>query len=129
MQRINISQSYRDVLTEHAKNEEPNESCAMLFGRDGVVSEVFLTENITKSQSSFEISSEQLIQGYDTAKERGVDVVGIFHSHPNSEAYPSDTDRQFMRGNPVAWIIYSGINRDLRAYFLESEIVEIPIEG
>jgi len=55
-------------------------------------------------------------------------VIGIFHSHPNSDAYPSNTDEKFMKSNPVVWIIYSGINKDFKAYFLESDIVEIEIE-
>ncbi len=69
-----------------------------------------------------------MIEGYKIAEEKKVDVIGIFHSHPNSEAYPSNTDKKFMQSNPVAWLIYSGANRDFRAYFLESEIKEIPIE-
>jgi len=33
-----------------------------------------------------------------------------------------------MQSNPVAWVIYSGINKNFRAYVLESDIIEIPIE-
>lgn len=54
-------------------------------------------------------------------------VVAIFHSHPNSEAYPSETDKKFMQSNPVVWIIYSGVTRDFKAYFLESEIIQVAI--
>ena len=33
-----------------------------------------------------------------------------------------------MQSNPVAWIIYSGINKNFKAYILESDSIEIPIE-
>ncbi len=122
-----MSSSDKKILTEHAENEKPNESCAILFGRGDVVSEVFLTKNIEESPVNFTISNEQLIEGYKIAEERNVDVIGIFHSHPNSEAYPSNTDKKFMQSNPVAWVIYSGADKDLRAYVLESEIKEIPV--
>ena len=69
-----------------------------------------------------------MIQGYKIAEEKKVEVIGIFHSHPNSDAYPSNTDKKFMQSNPVAWIIYSGVNQDFRAFLLESDIIEIPIE-
>ena len=128
MQKIILSKSDKKILTEHAENEKPNESCAILFGKDDTVSEVFLTKNIEESPVNFTISNEQLIEGYKIAEEKKIDVVGIFHSHPNSEAYPSNTDKKFMQSNPVAWIIYSGANKDFRAYLLESEIKEIPIE-
>lgn len=129
MQKIILSQSDKKILTEHAENEKPNESCAILFGNDDLVSEVFLTKNIEESPVNFTISNEQLIEGYKIAEEKRVEVIGIFHSHPNSDAYPSNTDKKFMQTNPVAWIIYSGINKDFKAYILESNIIEIPIEG
>ncbi|RMW38439.1 MAG: M67 family peptidase [Nitrosopumilus sp.] len=128
MQKIILSISDKKILTEHAENEKPNESCAILFGKENTVSDIFLTKNIEESPVNFTISNEQLIQGYKIAEEKKVDVIGIFHSHPNSEAYPSNTDKKFMQSNPVAWVIYSGANRDFRAYLLESEIKEIPIE-
>lgn len=128
MQKIILSSSDKKILAEHAENEKPNESCAILFGKGDTVSEVFLTENMEDSPVNFTISNEQLIEGYRIAEEKNVDVIGIFHSHPSSEAYPSNTDKKFMQSNPVAWIIYSGATRDFRAYLLESEIIEIPIE-
>jgi len=128
LQKIILSQSDKKILTEHAENEEPNESCAILFGKDSLVSEVFLTKNIEESPVNFTISNEQLIEGYKIAEEKRIEVIGVFHSHPNSDAYPSNTDKKFMQSNPVAWIIYSGINKNFKAYFLESDITEIPIE-
>lgn len=128
LQKIILSIADKKILTQHAENEKPNESCAILFGKENTVSEVFLTKNIEESPVNFTISNEQLIEGYKIAEEKKVEVIGIFHSHPNSEAYPSNTDKKFMQSNPVAWVIYSGANKDFRAYILESEIREIPIE-
>ena len=128
MQKIILSQSDKKILTEHAENEKPNESCAILFGKDDLVSEVFLTKNIDESSVNFTISNEQLIEGYKIAEEKKVEVIGIFHSHPNSDTYPSNTDKKFMRSNPVVWIIYSGINKDFKAYILESDMIEVTIE-
>ncbi len=128
LQKIILPQTIKKILTQHAESENPNESCAILYGNGNIVSDVFLTNNIEQSPVNFTISNEQLIEGYKIAEERKMDVVGIFHSHPNSEAYPSNTDKKFMHSNPVAWIIYSGINQDFKAYVLESDILEIPIQ-
>ena len=128
LQKIILSQSDKKILIEHAENEKPNESCAILFGKDNLVSEVFLTKNIEESSVNFTISNEQLIEGYNIAEGKKVEVIAIFHSHHNSDAYPSNTDKKFMHSNPVVWIIYSGINKDFKAYFLESDIIQIPIE-
>ncbi|MDH3779334.1 MAG: M67 family metallopeptidase [Nitrosopumilus sp.] len=127
MQGIILSQSDKKTLSEYSENHKPYESCALLFGKDNQVSDLFLTENIEKSPVNFTISNEQLIEGYKIAEEKRVDVIGIFHSHPNSDAFPSNTDKKFMQSNPVVWIIYSGINKNFKAFFLESNIIEIPI--
>ena len=127
MQKIKLSESDKKILSEYSENQKPNESCALLFGKDSQVSDLFLTENIEKSPVNFTISNKQLIEGYKIAEEKKIDVIGIFHSHPNSDAFPSNTDKKFMQSNPVAWIIYSGINKNFKAFLLESNIIEIPI--
>lgn len=128
LQKIKLSQSDKEVLSEYSENQKPNEACAILFGKNDQVLDLFLTENIEKSPVNFTISNEQLIEGYRIAEEKKMDVVGIFHSHPDSDAYPSNTDKKFMQSNPVAWIIYSGVNKNFRAYLFESDIIEISIE-
>ena len=132
MEFIVLAQKEKNKLVTHAISEQPNESCAMLFGKkvgdNWNVKEVFLTQNIDDSQTNFTISPEELLKGYQIAEKNQLEVVGIFHSHPNSDAIPSNTDKKFMQNNPVPWIIFSGVNNDLKAYLLDSDVIEIPIK-
>ena len=128
MQKIILKQSDKKLLAQYSENQKPNEACAILFGKDNQVLDIFLTENIEESPLNFTISNEQLIEGYNIAEQKKMEVIGIFHSHPNSDAFPSSTDKKFMQSNPVVWIIYSGINKNFRAFILESDSVEIQIE-
>ena len=128
MQKIILKQSDKKILAQYSENQKPNEACAILFGKEDKVLDIFLTDNIEESPVNFTISNEQLIEAYKIAEDQNVEIVGIFHSHPNSEAFPSNTDKKFMQSNPVAWIIYSGINKNFKAYILESDSIEIPIE-
>jgi proteasome lid subunit RPN8/RPN11 len=128
LQEIILSQTDKKILSEYSENQKPNESCAILFGKNNQVLDLFLTENIEESPVNFTISNKQLIEGYKVAEEKKMEVVGIFHSHPDSDAYPSNTDKKFMQSNPVVWIIYSGINKNFKAFLLESDIVEITIK-
>ena len=129
---IILSKIQIDILSGHSKENSPNESCAILFGStlDGAVTvkEVFLTKNIENSPVNFTISPDELILAYSTAEKKGLDVSGIFHSHPGSIAYPSDTDKRYMQTNPVPWVIYSNINNDFRAYIYNSDIVPVPVK-
>jgi len=128
LQKIKLSQSDKKVLSEYSENQKPNESCAILFGKNDQVLDLFLTENIEESPVNFTISNDQLIEAYKIAEKKQQEIIGIFHSHPKSDAFPSNTDIKFMQSNPVSWIIYSGINKNFRAFILESNITEIPIE-
>ncbi len=129
--KLVLTEAQQQLLSKEAKEKKPNESCALLFGKKEneklSVSEVFIAENVDGSPVNFTISNEQLIQGYQMAEEKGLEVIGIFHSHPNSEPYPSSTDKKFMEINPVSWVIFSNITNGFKAYFFESEIKEIPI--
>ena len=128
MQKIILKQSDKKILAQYSENQKPNEACAILFGKEDEVLDIFFTDNIEESPINFTISNEQLIEAYKIAEDQNVEIVGIFHSHPNSEAFPSNTDKKFMQSNPVAWIIYSGINKNFKAFILESDSIEIPIE-
>ena len=128
MDKIIITDLQKEILSKHAKKEEPNESCALLFGEDNFVREIFITKNIAKSPISFTISNEELIRAYRIAEEKKYEVIGVFHSHPDSKPIPSDTDKRFMGINPVVWVIYSNIKNEFRAYVLESDIIELSIQ-
>ncbi len=132
MQKIIFTKSQKQLLSNHADNEKPNESCAILFGKDDEkeikVEKIFLTKNIENSPVNFTISAEQRLEADKMERELELKIIGIFHSHPDSNAYPSNTDKKFMELNPVIWIIFSGASRDFKAYVLEAKILEIPIE-
>jgi proteasome lid subunit RPN8/RPN11 len=129
---ITIPIQQKQNLLKHSKSEKPNESCALLFGKcidgEAIIKDVFLTRNAEESPVNFTMDSMDLFKGYHMAEERNLEVVGIFHSHPNSKAYPSATDQKFMFTNPVVWAIHSGDSDEMRAFTLDSkEVNEIPI--
>ena len=126
-----LTKAQRQSLTTEAINKKPNESCALLFGKKDndkiTITEIYPAENIEKSPRNFTISNEQLIQGYKIAEDKGLEVIGIFHSHPDSEPYPSETDKKFMEINPVAWVIFSLATNEFKAYMFESELITLKI--
>lgn len=129
---IILSKNQIKVLVDHSQEKLPNESCAILFGTmvddQVLVKEIFLAENIEKSPVSFTISNEELIRGYDMAEKKNLEVSGIFHSHPDSVAYPSSTDRKFMEINPVPWVIFSNRHNEFKAYIYNLDIVPVLVK-
>ena len=129
---ITLSKNQAEVLKKYSNRESPNESCAILFGSNVndtiTIREIFLTENIEKSPVNFTISNEELITAYSEAEKMNLEVIGIFHSHPDSVPYPSSTDEKYMEINPVTWIIFSNIQDEFKAYIYNSGIVPVPVK-
>jgi len=129
LQKIILSKLQKKILLDHSNKQEPNESCAILYGNKNrgknIVKEIWLTENIDSSPVEFTLSYEQTLEMYKKSEEFNLEIIGIFHSHPKAEAYPSNTDKKFMKINQdeYIWIIYSGINKNFKAFNLESEIL------
>ena len=134
MKEIILNQKQIDTLIQHSEKYQPNESCAMLLGihsdQQWNVKEVFLTRNAQDdSKTSFIIAPEELLQGYQLAEEKQLELVGVFHSHPQTAASPSNFDKKFMKVNgSVPWIIFSGMNTDLKAFMLDEDMEEIKIK-
>lgn len=108
-------------LASLARRRAPREACALLVGRAaGGAAVVKRVEEVANSDGSpetrFSVEAGELIAHYRGAEAEGLEVVGIFHSHPTSGAVPSGTDRAHMGANPVAWVIYSVRDGEMRAW-------------
>jgi proteasome lid subunit RPN8/RPN11 len=128
---IVFSKNQINILRKHARENAPNESCAILFGKSEnecfITKEVFLTTSEEPSRSSFRIRAEELWAAYKKAENENLKI-GIFHSHPDSEAYPSMRDRENMEWNPYPWIIFSNIYDEFKGYILESTVIPVVVK-
>jgi proteasome lid subunit RPN8/RPN11 len=133
---MRISQTQLSELVDIATSSLPNESCALLAGevkdmkiwKDIRVVEIIAARNADQSIVSFSVDEIELIELYERAEARGLQIVGIFHSHPSKPA-PSSTDVEFMRINPIVWLIYSSVTHEFRAYILENELEDVEMES
>ena len=95
---IKIEQAAWDVMVSHARSTYPNECCgAMLGSVDGdqksVQVAVVLENAFEGAQGTFyQLRPEDLIKADAEARRQDMDLVGIFHSHPDCDAYFSKTD-------------------------------------
>ena len=79
----------------------PLECCGLLIGKRGKgifdVKEVIQAKNVHKSEVSFEADAELVYRAVDAAEAKGLELIGIYHSHPNMRAYISATDAEMMK--------------------------------
>jgi proteasome lid subunit RPN8/RPN11 len=95
---LRISRSNYDSLRRHGEATYPYESCGVLLGQVNgdvrVVTSVARCGNTRKDspQNRYNIDPKELIRIQRGGRERGEDIVGFYHSHPDHPARWSPTD-------------------------------------
>ncbi|MGE0450138.1 MAG: Mov34/MPN/PAD-1 family protein [Vicinamibacterales bacterium] len=85
----------RHVLAEvlaHAREAMPRECCGMLIGTPPAIECSMRAANIAAGTRRFRIEPRDHLAAIKLARQTRLDVVGFYHSHPHTRAYPSDTD-------------------------------------
>jgi proteasome lid subunit RPN8/RPN11 len=120
MNTISLTGAQITQLTRLAEDALPNESCAFLLGVNDKVVKILPMRNVDESPVTFSIEPTELLQAYDLAESKGMQVIAIFHSHP-AKPSPSNTDIKFMQINPVVWVIYSTTESQLKAFVYDDK--------
>jgi proteasome lid subunit RPN8/RPN11 len=95
---IDIATEPWGTMVRHAEKIYPKECCGAMLGRiDGgakLVTEAVPMENAYAGEQGdrYELRPEDLLEADRQARARGLDLIGIFHSHPDCDAYFSTTD-------------------------------------
>ena len=108
---ITLTKERLDEINQHGVRDYPYECCGLLLGRFAengrkVVTETYPISNareVSAKRNRFLIQPEELMRGEKYASARALDVVGFYHSHPDSPAVPSQYDLEH------AWPTYSYI--------------------
>jgi proteasome lid subunit RPN8/RPN11 len=95
---ISVSKEAWAAMVAHAEKTYPNECCGALIGAiDGDTKSVVRAEPMENAYAGaqgarYELRPEDLLEADRRARAAGMDLIGIFHSHPDCDAYFSKTD-------------------------------------
>ena len=96
---VRLPRNLRHALEGWARKGYPQEACGMLIGRqtetEVAISDVVRGRNLNteRAPDRFELDPQDLLRAEERALSLGLDVVGIWHTHPDHPARPSETDR------------------------------------
>lgn len=129
---MQIPPALTEELMVAARAEAPNECCGFV-GIDGDRAvRYWPVTNDAASPLRFEMSTKEYHFAVAEIEELGL-VIGIFHSHTRSPAYPSQTDVNFAELWPKSPWIIAGVAKgasELRAYAIDgSRVEELPVEN
>jgi len=95
-------------MIDHSLRESPQECCGVLGGHGGVICTVYPLRNVALTpETKYEAAPEDLFQASRLMREKGEDLIGVYHSHPRSEAFPSPTDVQLAFYPDAVYFIVS----------------------
>jgi len=127
---IEARSEHLEAIRLHGQRDYPYECCGLLIGGFGddakTVQEVYPISNAREEDAKrnrFLITPQELMRGEKYARERKLDVIGFYHSHPDHPSAPSAFDREH------AWPTYSylivsvqqGRAADIRSWELEPD--------
>ena len=123
-----MDQAQIDEMVAHCLRHAPEEACGLLGGdpATGRVATVYPIENAAHSAKVYALDPKGHLRADRDAEDRGGQILGVFHSHTHTEAYPSPTD--VAQAPDPAWHYVIVSLRDLAAMTRSFRIVEGAIE-
>jgi len=122
---LRLTEAQYRTIVGHCYDGLPDEACGLLAGPVdgahepiGTVTAVYPSRNADASARTYTVDSRDLLRAMRDAESRGEEIVGVWHSHTHTDAYPSETDVK-QAPDPV-WVYVIVSLRDgepvLRAY-------------
>ena len=136
---LRLTHAQYDLVLAHCFDGFPDEACGLLAGPlvpgavagTGEVTAAYPCLNADKSARTYTVDSRDYLRAVRDAESRGDEIIGVWHSHTHTDAYPSPTDvRQAV--DPGWWYVIVSLKHGepvLRAYQIRGEtITEVPVE-
>ena len=116
-----------EEMIAHARDEAPNECCGMIGGADGSATTVYRSINAEASPLRYSLDASDQFRIMQEIEKRGEELVGIYHSHTGSAAYPSQTDVNLGAYPDAVYVIVSledPQNPEVRGFWIRDRQIE-----
>lgn len=124
-----VLQQIRDLADETPERE----CCGLLAGRDGVITHVFPAVNVAPDPGKgYEITPKEIVAMMREFRERKLEFLGIYHSHPNGKNEPSARDIELAYYSEAIYFIVSPMAdapKPVRAFSIrDGRVTELNVE-
>ena len=104
---FHLDRSTHDDLIEHARSDVPYEVCGLLAGIDGRLTAHYRIPNAARSMTFYNMDPTAMLAAMNEMDDNDWDLLGIYHSHTHTEAYPSSTDIELAFYADAVYLIVS----------------------
>lgn len=118
-------------MLEQAKAEAPIEVCGILAGSNNRVEKLYKMTNTDRSSKRFMMEPKEQFAVVKDIRSAGLEMLAIYHSHPETSARPSAEDIRLALTPEVVHVIVSLQNLDhptVRGFIIENaHVIEMPV--
>ncbi len=120
----------QDQIVREARQGAPEEICGVIRGRDGVAKELVPAVNVASERTINYLVDPQVLMLQFRFEEEGDVMTAIYHSHPESEAYPSATDAWSAHYPDAHYVICSLAQPDanIRSFLLRDIYPDVHLD-
>ncbi|MDP2912893.1 MAG: M67 family metallopeptidase [Candidatus Omnitrophota bacterium] len=123
-----LSKTLLDEMIEQCRREAPDEACGILAGKVSKIEKVYRMDNAEKGPATFFMDPKEQFKAMKDIRQLGLEMIGIYHSHVASQAYPSGHDVEMAFYPEASYVIISLKNMEspqVRSFKIaEGEITE-----
>ena len=109
---LKIPQRIHDDMITHAIQGLPQEICGILAGWDGTVKALYRVANTDASSTHFSMDLNEQFAVIKNLRIRGLNMLAVYHSHPEAPARPSEEDIRLARTPDISYVIISLMSPD-----------------
>ena len=129
---LEISADIFKQMVAQAQAEAPVEACGILAGRDNKVEKLYKMTNVDNSSDHFMMEPAEQFKVVKAIRSAGLEMLAIYHSHPETPARPSAEDIRLALTPDVIYVIVSlqNSNRPAVNGFLiqDSNVTKVPVK-
>jgi [CysO sulfur-carrier protein]-S-L-cysteine hydrolase len=107
MEPVLIKKKILEAMIHHAREEAPLECCGLLTGTGKTITHLTRMTNVLSSEQRYSMDPQSLFSFFKHLRSLKLRHLGIYHSHPASEAYPSRIDVDESYYPECAYLIVS----------------------
>jgi proteasome lid subunit RPN8/RPN11 len=131
MRTLRLTRDQMDRMQRHIEAEAPLEACGLLAGHAARVESVLEVRNQLHSPVRFVMDPVGQLQAFEWIEARGLDLLGIYHSHPAGPETVSEADIH-EAAYPVVHVVWSRLENDewrARGFWIENGIsIEVTLQ-
>ena len=104
---LRIPRGLYDDIIAHCRSRYPKEACGILAGRNGVVEQAYPMRNVDDSPIGYSMDPQEQLVVEKQMRSRNQQMIGIYHSHTASPAYPSSVDVSLAISPDISYVLVS----------------------